>query len=243
MLLLQKLLSLLLSPLLQALVLWLIAFIVFSLGYRRIAWGASISGFLWLVIMSMPLTSRALLHNLEKDYPPIPMEQVAEAQAIVLLGGGISAASNPLAGMNLHEAADRVRYAARLFHAGKAPLIVVAAGNLPWSDAAKTEALVTSQLLQELGVPSSAILVEGNSQTTRQNAINSWHLLHPHSIKKVLLVTSAWHMRRASATFEQLGFSVIPAATDWAGLSKTIMSEDFVPQGQALLWIEIVVHE
>jgi Uncharacterized conserved protein len=240
---LQKLVSLFLSPLLQALLLWAVALVAFGYGRRRIAWGAGISGLLWLVVTAMPLTSRVLLQGLEKDYPPVPMAQVPEAQAIVLLGGCLSGAPDVLADMNLHESVDRVRQAARLFHAGKAPLVVISAGNLPWNDAVETEAAATARLLQEWGVPRSALVLEGRSRTTRENAVNAWQLLSPQGIRSVLLVTSAWHMRRAEAAFTHVGFSVIPSATDWAGLQQTTTIQDWLPQVDALSWTEAVFHE
>jgi uncharacterized SAM-binding protein YcdF (DUF218 family) len=63
-----------------------------------------------------------------------------------------------------------------------------------------------SGMLQEWGVPKDAILMEGASENTRQNATMSYETLAPRGIHKILLVTSAMHMPRAAAVFRKAGF-------------------------------------
>ncbi len=132
---------------------------------------------------------------------------------MVVLGGAIAP---PEAGQpypNLGPAADRVWHAARLYHAGKAPVVVLSGGSdLTISE--HPEAVAMGKLLQDLGVPASALLLEGSSRTTEQNARFSAVLLRQHSLQRVLLVTSALHMARALRHFEAQGLQVVPVATD-----------------------------
>lgn len=53
------------------------------------------------------------------------------------------------------------------------------------------------------GVPESVILIEERSETTRQNALRTQELLQENAINDVILVTSAYHQRRASLEFQQ----------------------------------------
>ena len=63
----------------------------------------------------------------------------------------------------------------------------------------------------ELGVP--VRWQEDRSADTRENAAFSAEMLRPHGVRRVLLVTSAWHMPRAVAAFEAAGISVVAAPT------------------------------
>ena len=72
-----------------------------------------------------------------------------------------------------------------------------------------------------MNVPASAILIEGESLNTRQNAVNVKAILEAQSIQSVLLVTSAIHMPRAVAIFlKKLGIDVIPAPTDYLTVTE-----------------------
>jgi len=53
------------------------------------------------------------------------------------------------------------------------------------------------------GIPSSDILLEETSETTKQNAANATNLFSEHNIHSVILVTSAYHQRRAGLEFGQ----------------------------------------
>lgn len=53
------------------------------------------------------------------------------------------------------------------------------------------------------GVPQSAILIEEDSSTTKQNANNIKHMLLENNMKTIMLVTSGYHQRRASLVFNK----------------------------------------
>ena len=79
------------------------------------------------------------------------------------------------------------------------------------------------------GIPDEAMLLEGESRNTRQNARFSAEILHKRDITKILLVTSALHMPRAVGLFESEGLTVIPAPTDF-GTRRHFSAVDFLPQ-------------
>ena len=106
-------------------------------------------------------------------------------------------------------------HAARLYKAGKAPLVIVSSGVFPWHQKGLPEAPAMQQLLTEWGVPQEAIVNETDSQNTFGNAVFTARILDQRSIQTILLVTSALHMRRALAVFLSLGINAIPVATDY----------------------------
>ena len=87
-------------------------------------------------------------------------------------------------------------HAAHLYHAGKAPLIIVSAGNV-WGRARRqSEADATRMVLAAFGVPEAAVVSERSSRTTRGNAAYSAEIAAARGLETVLVVTSAWHLHR-----------------------------------------------
>ncbi|MBK6407521.1 MAG: YdcF family protein [Holophagales bacterium] len=74
----------------------------------------------------------------------------------------------PRLGPELVDSSDRILHAARLFRAGKAPLVIPTGGRLPWTPAPRTEAAGIADLLVEWGVPRTAIVRGGRPDDLRQ---------------------------------------------------------------------------
>jgi uncharacterized SAM-binding protein YcdF (DUF218 family) len=207
----SKVVIALLSPLGTALVIGVAGLLLSRL--RRVGTALVALALSWLCFWSLPAVSDALAQHVEAPYPPLRAEALPKAQAIVVLGGGMEPASPGYPYANLNLAADRVWHAARVFKAGRAPLIVASGGSDP-TVTPVSEAQAMTGLLADLGVPRSAILEEGRSRNTRENAEFTAQLLAARKVHTILLVTSALHMRRSVAEFERVGFQVLPAATD-----------------------------
>jgi uncharacterized SAM-binding protein YcdF (DUF218 family) len=101
-----------------------------------------------------------------------------KADVLVVLGGGLG---------------ERPERAAELFKEHDAPRIIV-------SGLGDDE--INRRILIEAGVPAGAIQVEGKSRTTHENAEFTIELLREQSMKRVIIVTSWYHSRRALKTFE-----------------------------------------
>lgn len=228
----------LVSPLGTALMLWAVGLLCVALGrthgaWRRLGLVAGAAGWLWLVLWSTPVASHALRATLESAAGPRTVQDTPTAAVAVVLGGGMEGArgrARPYA--DLGEAADRVWHAARLHRAGKAPLLLLSGGTTRTEDG--PEALAMQALLRDLGVPDSAMLLESRSTTTGENARLSAQMLRDRGIDRVLLVTSALHMRRARTEFEHQGMKVLPAPTDFESLGRQIVPRDWLPQADAL---------
>ncbi len=175
----DKLVIALVSPLGTALLLWLVALGLWRLPrvrLRAVAWVLAALGWLWLLVWSLPVASHALRAQLEGAYPPLELAQVSQAQAIVLLGGGIRPGERTGQMPDLLDAADRVWLAARLYKAGKAPQVLVSGGS-DRAVYATSEAQAMRELLLDMGVPDAALVHEGDSRNTRENAIfSAWVL-------------------------------------------------------------------
>jgi uncharacterized SAM-binding protein YcdF (DUF218 family) len=191
-------------------------------------------GLLVLWVPSTPVCSDWLQGTLESRYPPAPVEQAPRADAIVVLGGSVGAPRPPRVYPDLSGASDRVWHAARLYRAGKAPVVVASGGTVPWQDHAFREAPVMQRLLASWGVPADSVLLESASANTYENATNTATLLDERETRRVLLVTSALHMRRALATFRSAGVHAIPVATDYRVVERSRTLLDVIPSAGAL---------
>lgn len=190
-------------------------------------------GILWT--SSMPAFSSYLIASLERRCLPIPVTESPSADAIIVLGGCVGAADYPRVEVDLTGAADRVLHAARLYRAGKSPMVIATGGAIKWLGSKTPEAHSISRLLQEWGVPAKSIIIELGSLNTYQNAVNTKRLLDRQGLENILLVTSAMHMPRALATFRMAGINAIPSPTDYGVTDReesTIL--DFLPDAGAL---------
>lgn len=224
------------NPLSMGVLALLLACVLLSCGKRRVGWGVFACGFAWLWFWSTPFAANGLGASLERDWPPQRAEDTPAGEVIVLLGGGMSSCTNISPYANMWAAADRVWHAARLYKAGKAPLVV------PTGEGASTCEL---PLLLDLGVPREAILCEEKARNTEENARYVEAILQKtkretgSGKRKVLLVTSATHMRRAKMMYERYapGLEVIPAACDHEALlgwNRAFCFGDFVPNAYSL---------
>lgn len=187
-----------------------------------------------LFITSNPLVSNWLVRTLEWRYlPPNPMPT---ADVIVVLGGATEPALAPRPWVEVREQGDRILYAAHLYSQKRAPKLILSGGRISWRGGSSdpSEADDMKEFATAMAVPDSAIILEGESLNTRQNAVNVQKILTAQSLKSVLLVTSAIHMPRAVAIFNKLGIQVIPAPTDYLVPSELNQSLKATWQGQLL---------
>ena len=230
----DRLLSLLVSPLSLGIGFALVAFGASFLRGRALVRGAILVATLLLWIAAMPLTASVLVRQLERGYEPVSIGDAAPVDVVVLLGGGIA---QPRAGDNaqLGVTGDRLFQTYFLWRQQKARVIVVSGGNQAGEGAFEAEADVATRALGELGVPAAAIVVENESRNTRENAVNVAQLWKEHGWQSGFLVTSATHMRRAEAVFVNVGLTLAPWPADYKGVAPQAWSVfGVLPDARAL---------
>ena len=235
-----KILSRLMYPSTLVLLLLFLAFVLLLIRRRR---GAGLSLLIALVLVflgSSPLVSD-IYHRHEQQYPPTPVVQSPTADAIVVLAGDISIPIPPRVESQVR--GNRTVHTLRLYRAGKAPLIIVSGGNVFPQEGFRPEAAYTADLLQEWGIPQSAIIFEGNSRNTRENAVETSRLLNNRQLNRVLLVTSAFHMPRAFATFRGVGIDAIPSPSSISAELAQPTLLNWIPSLDGLGTMQSVVHE
>ena len=211
---LAKFIGLAVSPLAVALGLLALTAIALLRRRQKLALNTLMLTLIWLLLWSSPVLSERFYAHMIASYAPVSIDNLPKTQAIVVLGGGLSAPRSLDDRPDLKGSADRVWLAADLYHAGKAPLLLLSGGVVD-PLAIRSEAYAMHTLLTDFGVPAHAVLLEEESRNTRENAQYSYALARQHGLSQILLVTSALHMPRALLEFKHAGFDVVPAPTDF----------------------------
>ncbi len=239
----KKWLSLLVYPLVQSLLFLVIATILFLLSSRRFAIGALVVGLSWLWLSSTGAFADWLMEGLEEDFYAQQLNTLPKADAIVLLGGATSGLTRGGDMGDLNEAADRLLTALKLFKLSKAPLIIATGGAL---DDGKSEACIMRDMLELMGVPANSILLEEAALDTWQNATFTAEILDKMNTKKILLVTSAYHMPRALWVFNRIlspNIEIVPASSDYQISVDNVTLSRWVPNARDLFRSSIAIKE
>lgn len=197
-----------------------------------------------LYAFSTQRVASLLMESIQTD-PALQMHEIApfNAQAIVVLGSGREHGAPEYGFRDTVSSYGlvRLRYAARLARASKLPVLVT--GGSPYLNDAVPEAeMMAGVLADEFGVPVQ--WQESGSRTTWENAQFSGDLLLPEGVQRIVLVSHAWHLPRASAFFRKRGFDVLPAPTDFydrAFPDDPVM--EWMPQAEALRFSYHALHE
>ena len=194
-------------------------------------------------ISSLPAVAESLMAGLEAGYPPRESGDCPRAEAIVVLGGAIAPVLEGDLYPRLHRGSDRLLEAARLYRAGCAPVVAISSSALVLAPYRGSETAAMADLLADLGVPRSAMVLEAQGRNTQGNAAFSKTLLQSLGIRRVLLVSSAWHLRRAAALFAREGFEVLPVGADYRSFRACRGLECWVPSVGALEASGLAVKE
>ncbi len=199
----------------------------------RLLIGTALGG-LWL--LSTPLIASALLDSLKP--PPVALTG-KEAEAIVILGGGRNRDSLEYGGDTLGRISlERVRYGVWLAKRLRKPIMVT--GGAPDGGTASEGHLMRDMIRDEYGMATQ--WVEQASRNTRENARFSAEILAKAGIRRIYLVTHAWHMKRAMPEFEAAGLRVVPAGTGYT-LSQPLTLLHLLPAADALQRSNLALHE
>ena len=145
-----------------------------------------------LYIISTPIFSNNFFKLVEGSEYRKPISAIDSADAIVVLSGMLEI--NEVGDSTYVEWGDPDRFfgGIALFKASKAQNLVFTRGKMPWDKAKKTEGEVLKEYAMSNGVPSEKILVTKDVENTADEAVAIKELIS--SNKKILLVTSAYHM-------------------------------------------------
>ncbi|MBR1730447.1 MAG: YdcF family protein [Selenomonadaceae bacterium] len=196
-----------------------------------------------LYLLCTGFVAEKILGSLESEYtPPIDIENRG-GDVIILLGGGALPDVPDVDGNGVlcSSPANRLLTAVRLQRKLNVPILL--SGGQVFSDTG-AEAKIASKVLKSLGVEDKDIIMETKSINTTQNAKFSAEILQQKNLHRPIIVTSAFHMKRAVLNFEQQGIEVIPYPTDYMVTHSPVFHYTKLrPQSEALLFNVMFMQE
>ncbi len=160
-----------------------------------------------------------LLAGLERQYARGGLTEVAPADAVVMLGGILTVSTNDPLGFDLSMAADRAVTAVELVRRGKARVLVLGGGIQGVKGREEPEGGLIKRWLTAWGLAKVPVIVLDKCANTRGEAERVQALASQYGWRRLLLVTSASHMKRAEGVFRKLGLDVTCVACDFQGMA------------------------
>ncbi|UYZ64398.1 YdcF family protein [Hymenobacter weizhouensis] len=237
---LSKLLYYLLLP-----TVWLVGLLVAAVLVRRPPWRRRL--LLATTVLALLTTNPALVNEalLAWELPPVRLSQLPAHDAGVLLTGITEVRKSPHDRVYVEQGADRLLHTLWLYRAGRIRRIIVSGGSGAVQTVARSEAEELRILLRLAGVPARDILLETRSRNTRENALYTRQLLAQHpDIRSVVLITSAFHQRRALGCFRKVGVHPTPFPAGYYSQDRQLTPDYLlVPDAQALLLWSVLARE
>jgi uncharacterized SAM-binding protein YcdF (DUF218 family) len=166
-----------------------------------------------------------------------PYKSLAKTySAVILLGGFVSEYENGEGHFNA--ATDRFTTATNLLANGTAKHLLFSGGNADINPDKFNEARFVGAELKKLNIADSLVLLDSMARNTAENALYSKALLQKAGLKPpYLLVTSAYHMRRATLIYKKAGLDVVPYPCHYITRAGTVLPTDIIPGAEAFgIW-------
>ena len=214
-----------------------------KVGFAKWIGGVTV---IWLWLWMTPVMTRFVGAPLEREFlvggRVSAVESFPKADAIVVLGGSMGSDTNLSGYAEMWTSADRVWQAARLWKAGKAPRIIAT------GDGARESTL---GLLKDFGVDEKCVEfldarnTEEEAKVVGEVVFNAEKQRGREAESKILLVTSAWHMKRARLMFEKYakGIEVVCAPADFEMSMAAKRGWSLLPDAYSLHLNSVAVHE
>lgn len=179
------------------------------------------------------------------EHPPSRVKNGNQYDAAIILTGLTNQNKSPHDRIYTGQGADRFLHPLWLYKEGMVRKFIISGGSGSLFKKHSTEAAEIKKLLMYSGVPAEDIIVEDKSRNTHENAMFTKEVLNQHpEMKKLLLVTSAFHMRRASACFVQEGVQADVFSTDFHTTDRIITPISLlIPQEVHLYHWNKLLHE
>ena len=186
--------------------------------------GLAAAGFLLFAVAPI---GPAMLLVLEERFPR-PVALPDRIDGILLLGGAVDPALSLSFGETVfNSSVARVIGGIALARRHPEAKLVLVSGEGALFPVGFSEARATESFVLEQGIAPSRVLLEERSRSTHENAVYTKEMLQPAPGESWVLVTSAYHMPRAVASFEGVGWRVIPYPVDYKTDPRTGLRANF----------------
>lgn len=200
--------------------------------------------FIW-VVGATPLPG-SLLGSLERPWAGVKRADLPSADAIVLLGGFSAPSREEVGRLHFNQNADRAVTAMELVRLAKSKTLVVGGSAVTVDGEPLAEADLFKEILVAWKVIEPEVISLGGCKNTRHEAEKVAKLANERGWKRVLLVTSASHIKRAAGVFRTTtSLEIVPAPCAFLTSVSIVTADstDIVPRAAGFAKLETWLHE
>jgi len=231
---------------------WIVLLLAFAiLGFRRSGerrgMAMLVSSLAFVLLVGIVPVGDALLRPLEMRFPANP--QLDTPAGIIILGGAEDAQVTEATGLpGVNDAAERFFAGISLARRYPEAQLVFTGGSGQVIGQGLSDSEVAARLFQDMGIPADRVLLEGASRNTAENAAYLLDMIDDGRDGQWVLVTSAFHMPRATGTFCAAGWTgLVPFPVDYRAVGGGGLGWDFAERLRTLNiavkeWIGLVAY-
>lgn len=247
---LSKLLNFLIQPLFIVAVLLLLSLVLRKPKLKRIF---LITGFICLLFFSNDFIANEVVTWWELPTQTYSEMRTYEA-GVLLTGVAQHKNTGPTDRVYISLGADRVNHTVELYKRGIIKKIIISGGISDKDYEGTPEAILLKDLMKVMSVPDSVIWLDPYANNTYKNAVNSKVMIDSLKLKPedCLLVTSAFHMRRALACFKKQDIAMDYFTCDFRSRPRTFKFDILlIPKLEAVIiwqkllkeWVGILAYK
>ena len=236
---LSKILSFVITPIIW--IITLLLFAVFSKEEKR-----KRKTLVWALGLTMFFSNSFIFTECARmwEVPATPYENLKTYDYGIVLGG-TSVNDEELNRVQFFRGVDRLIQAIDIYKRGHIKKIIFTSGSGRILKPEMKEAALVKPYLLKMGVAEEDLIIENESQNTRENAVFTKKMIDSLQLKgNYLMITSAFHMRRGQACFKKVGIDSDSYSTDrYAGPRKFEFDHVFIPNVSAIHDWNNLIHE
>lgn len=215
----------------------IVTLLILLAAWKKWRWAAILAALVFLG-GSLPVVSNLLLRPLEDAYPGRSIGSLPAADAVLVLGGILSPVKETGMVTEWSESVERFNAGVEIVRRDKARVVLFT------GDPRGSEGSALQREAIEHGVPVERTAVIGSVGNTADEAAQLKRYAAQHGLKRVVLVTSAWHMPRAMRLFRGAGVEIVPFPVDYrAQPFRALPYLDYIPNAGALMKTELALRE
>lgn len=220
----------------------LIALTLFA-WHRREKWLTAVSAalFVFVTLAGSPYLGGVMLYSLEKPFRDSDPLKGPDLDAVFVMGGGTGV--DPLGRPFLTTSGDRLLLAARVYEEGRTKTLVTSGSTIEGLGTARDLAEEGADILVDMGIEDAHIVRLTEPKNSSQELAAYARLSKERGWQRVGLVTSAWHLRRATRLADREGLAVEPLPADFRGGYEWHGVLSLIPEGYGFLYTSAACWE
>lgn len=234
---LSKFLTFLISPTIIIIIVVIMALVVRKHALRKKLLVFSLG---LLLFFSNPL----IINQLLKYWEPQSTTDKKKIYDTGIILSGFMSRDKENGSLSFGEATDRLTEGLILYRTGRIKTIIISGGSGSLIDDTRESVLAKAFIVNNCGIPDSVVYIDTVSRNTYENAVESKKLMHAEGLKSAIIITSAWHMRRAEACYKKVGLDVAIHPTDGMyHIQEFSPSDILIPGTRNIIRWENYIHE